>query len=615
MVLDDTAELLTLFLHQSIAAPGGALQEEEVPLVSVVRDTLGRADPSVHRLRYVWAHTYTRPSFRQRMASAVPFFAGRFGNSPLLSDGVPPEVLDLSNPNGPLWQSVRELALKTLPLYPKPPLVESVVRTYRINQSRYRNSQLARASAVLDLYDRTSHDGPGLSGSETLELQSRLSQARKFLSQFLDPEELQRMYLNEMNAMRIACGRNWENLRQRAEAEGLYFEPLLLPDGTATHALLWVASEDLARHQHRAFNGRFLNIENPWNDASLRSWKGITETWYFDKENRRVEPGPSARAVELIPLALYGLDYPKIPTLLVDFRKALNPKRRELSRRATDLAADHLVPVSFLTNLGRRAAGFITRRKGIDLLQSSRVNSYSELKTLLAVNSELRLAMREEIGRRIELIADNPLENDVAVEAQVARNQYNALVAYATQPDGLLARLRKDRREELAATHAGTTDVLFKMGKLATLGIYTHREANQQDLPTLLEGQRLTASHERFVRAVIASGSRIEITWDMEKVRNSLEYLRTTPAIPQSETAQLALQVFTRTLDDETKRLCLDMIHHLQKPIALQALQRLLKDPNVDGAWRTRAVQYLNDLGRDSSKVAIMAVESATGAN
>src|SRR5262249_25116676 len=147
---------------------------------------------------------------------------------------------------------------------------------------------------------------------------------------------------------------------------------------------------------HRAFNGRFLNIQNPWNDASLRNWKGITEIWYFDSDGHRVEPRASARAVEVIPLALYGLDYPKIPTLLVDFRKPLNPKRRELSRRATDLAADHLAPVSLLADLGRHAVGFITRRKGIDLLQRSRVRSYSELKTLLVVNSELSPAMRSE---------------------------------------------------------------------------------------------------------------------------------------------------------------------------------------------------------------------------
>jgi len=55
-------------------------------------------------------------------------------------------------------------------------------------------------------------------------------------------------------------------LRQRAEAEGLYFEPLTMPDGQATHALLWVAKSDLAAQPSREFSKRFLNIANPWTD-------------------------------------------------------------------------------------------------------------------------------------------------------------------------------------------------------------------------------------------------------------------------------------------------------------------------------------------------------------
>ncbi len=58
IVIDETAELLTLFF-----------ETEEFPLISVVRDTLGSDDPDVHRLRYVWTHTYATPSLQQRLAS------------------------------------------------------------------------------------------------------------------------------------------------------------------------------------------------------------------------------------------------------------------------------------------------------------------------------------------------------------------------------------------------------------------------------------------------------------------------------------------------------------------------------------------------------------------
>src|SRR6185295_4759820 len=107
-----------------------------------------------------------------------------------------------------------------------------------------------------------------------------------------------------------------------------------MPDGSATHALLWVSRAELTAHAARPFEARFLNIDSPWSDKKLRNWDGYSETRYFDAENRPVPAEtPGAHAVEMIPLALYGLDHPKIPILLVDFRDALNPKKREMSRR------------------------------------------------------------------------------------------------------------------------------------------------------------------------------------------------------------------------------------------------------------------------------------------
>ena len=44
-----------------------------VPLVTVLRDTLGDSTPENDRLRYVWPLTYTRPTLRQRLSGAVPF--------------------------------------------------------------------------------------------------------------------------------------------------------------------------------------------------------------------------------------------------------------------------------------------------------------------------------------------------------------------------------------------------------------------------------------------------------------------------------------------------------------------------------------------------------------
>jgi hypothetical protein len=83
----------------------------------------------------------------------------------------------------------------------------------------------------------------------------------------------------------------------------------------------------MERNAGRRFDKRFLNIATPWRDQRLLSWNSYTQTVYLDADNNRVpKDTPGAHKDELIPLALYGLDHPKIPILLVDFRAQLNPK-------------------------------------------------------------------------------------------------------------------------------------------------------------------------------------------------------------------------------------------------------------------------------------------------
>jgi hypothetical protein len=48
-----------------------------VPLVTVLRDTLGDDNPENDRLRYVWMLTYTQPSMAKRIAAAIPFLYRR----------------------------------------------------------------------------------------------------------------------------------------------------------------------------------------------------------------------------------------------------------------------------------------------------------------------------------------------------------------------------------------------------------------------------------------------------------------------------------------------------------------------------------------------------------
>src|ERR1043166_7009456 len=97
-------------------------------------------------------------------------------------------------------------------------------------------------------------------------------------------------------------------------------------------------------------------------------------------------------AQSMIPLGLYGLDNPKIPMLLVDFRDSYNPKKREMSRRVLNDLTRNVLSVSKFGNLpfflGRTVFDFVTGRRGMDINQPSRLQTYSQLKLFLARSEE-----------------------------------------------------------------------------------------------------------------------------------------------------------------------------------------------------------------------------------
>jgi hypothetical protein len=246
----------------------------------------------------------------------------------------------------------------------------------------------------------------------------------------IDDIYLQRVYQQQTTLWQDMRGHNWELLRQQAEANNLIFEPLELPDGSATHALLWIARGDLEANRGRDFKGRFLNIANPWGDKHLTKWQGYTETRYYDAANRPCAPdAPGAHAVELIPLALYGLDHPRIPILLVDFRDTLNPKQREMSRRVLEDVARNVLAVSRFDLpyfLGRTVYDYVTEKRGMDINQASRVRAYSQLKLLLSLDASLDPELRTEVSRRLEYVSLNPLENGRAAEVDTASVTFRA---------------------------------------------------------------------------------------------------------------------------------------------------------------------------------------------
>jgi hypothetical protein len=591
------AELITI--HARMEGLQSEADQKWVPLVSVLRDTLGDLDAENDRLRYLWPLTYTRPTIKQRVAGAIPFLYTRIGNKKTASGKAPPPVMDLAAPERQVWEKVFWTALKMVLINPYGAPVKASSASYRRNIADYRRSHIIRALAVLSLYQAMK--GPAaFSDSEMAEIQGRLLLTDKAFGGLVDNLHLQGYYERKLTGIRDQRGHNWELLRQRAEAESLHFEPLQMPDGSATHAMVWVAETDLASRQGQPYDGRFLNIAAPWSDKRLLNWKGYSETRYFDAENRPVTAETAdARAVEMIPLALYGLDNPKIPMLLVDFRDTLNPKKREMSRRALEDVTKNVLSLSPFGDLsyflGRTVFDFVTGRRGMDINQPTRLRTYSQLKLLLSLNASLNPQLRDQIDDQLEKVSLNPLENDLAVEARLARGQYEELMAYAQRADGLPAKLDRDRRAEMVPLeHGRPAQILLRVANILSFGKYAHREKVTAEMEARLDVARRLSYHTRLLRKIGKSTAPVEIAWNLEEVKRSLQFLAQHASEADSGAASAAAKIFMLTEDSDTRRACLDSLSRMNTRRAKNELLRLSEDKRLDPAWKAIVVSYLN---------------------
>ena len=628
-------ELLTIFGRLD-GMGSGSLPAPEVPLLSVVRDTLGDNDPENDRLRYVWMLTYTEPTRLKRIASAVPFLYQRVGNKNEVSPGPPKPILDLANTGRQTWNRFFWAGLQNVFLDSYGIPLKAASRSYRRNASDYRSAHVTQALAILTNYEtlrQRSRDesellarrqpggaespfpnedvvadasapllperSPAFTIGEMLELRARLILSGKTFGGWFGPDRFRDTVDKRSTKSLDIIGHNWEMLRQRAEAEGLYFEPLTMPNGTATHALLWIARSDLTSQSNRQFSSRFLNIANPWSDKALRDWAGYSQLRYLDRESRPANMSdPDARPIELIPLALYGLDHPKIPALLVDFRDHLNPRRRELSRRVLHDLTKNIFSLSSFGNvpyfLGRTVYDWVTGRRGMDLNQPTRLTSYSELRLLLSFNPAIEPKLRNEIEKRLENVSVNPLNNDNQTEVRLARRQYESLIAFAERPDGLSARIERDRRAEMVSlVHGRVARFFFSLGNILTFGRYVHRETTTPDLSARMELARRLDSHTQFLRAVAKSSPQTEVAWDLKTVKYSLQFLADRGAEANGAAARAAAAIFLRTNDAELRHLCLDALYKINSKTAKKELLRIYREQQPQSEWRAEIAERL----------------------
>jgi len=69
----------------------------------------------------------------------------------------------------------------------------------------------------------------------------------------------------------------------------------------------------------------FSTFQIPGPTAAF-NWQGYSEKRFSSQRTDTFRGRSGARSIEMLPLALYGLDNPKIPALLVDFRDGFIPR-------------------------------------------------------------------------------------------------------------------------------------------------------------------------------------------------------------------------------------------------------------------------------------------------
>ena len=589
------AEIITIFANVKTTE----FEQEEVPLISVLRDTLGDEIIENDRLRHVWMLNYTKPSLTQKLTAAVPFLYTRTTNKGKVKNDLPPVLIDVQPMDKDFWDKAFFMVLKNLIIEDFAVPLRAATLQYRANRKNYKKAAIARALALLAIYEEI--EGKKILSERELEdIQARLMLFGKTFGSFVNRENLHRVYDKNSENLTAIRGRNWELLRQYAERENLYFEPLEMPDGDATHALVWIAEEDLKANKNKEFNSRFLNIENPWKDKRLENWNGYREIRWFDAQNKRVaENTPNATAKTFIPLAVYGLDYPKIPALLIDFRDQNNPKKREMSKRVLNDLTKNILSISKIDNLpffvGKSLYDFVTKRKGFDFNQPTRLNSYAQLKLLLSLDYSLEPDFRSEISERLEAVSLNPLENDFDVEIRLAKRQYENLINYAKRPDGLIKDLEKDRREEMTKVkHTSRQRMLYKIAKVVSFGIYKHREKYTPELRREMDLRRQLSFHERYLREVAQNSVKPEIDGDLQAIENSLAFIAQHGEKTKGKTIKAIAGIFTITENENLRLLCLSGLSKINNSRSKKELRAIYENKEFDKRWRDLSAKYLN---------------------
>lgn len=526
MPVGDAAEVLTLFCRSSYVGT------VDVPLVAVLRDTLGDSDPTNDRLSYFWLLTDSHASVKQRILSSVPFFYWRVGREDArrvsTRDVVP--LIDLSVPARQIIPTVARDILQWA-------VLDEIARPVRAFSHAYRANELDRERLHLEEAISYLRNAPvsdslsGLTGKQTDTIIARLKLRKHRLGGLVNPGDATRLGEKSRFDEERIRSRNWELLRQCADKTGLIFESLDLAGTTGQYAALWFPLKKASEPEGFELDSiwKLLNIKDAWTDQRLENWKGATYSRALDENGLLLPMGASSgRPITLIPLAIYSLSYPKQPLLLFDFRDKQRVHRHEVTQRVVTEITGGVLGISGFMNwyfyLGMELYEFVAARHGSPVDQAARLDSYAQFRVGLALDQELDPVLRSDMQRRVGSLTVNPLIEAPDQEVRVAAARYAALKTEVEENELLMKRVAEQRRLEIASFGETTKhQVVESMLDSSRLGFYKHHDkrADGRDLAKL-DCQRRIRYQLTLLDSIVETGTPPEVSYESSRLRASI---------------------------------------------------------------------------------------------
>jgi hypothetical protein len=512
-----SAQLVTLFCR---ACEDAGSSSRDIPLVAVLRDTLGGVNFEGDRISYVWLLTYSSPTWEKRVLSAVPFFYWKVGDgSGKMGDKEPKPLMNLAQPQRPVVSSAARNLLQWSVLDPVSMSVRASSRAYQNNQADQERLHLEEAESYLQSA-QAADDESGLSEQELNTVIARLELRKSMLGGFVSSKRAAGVGEEANLEEERIRARNWELLRQCADKTGLYFESIDLAGAKSQYAVLWYPVARSAPPEGIGLGPiwKLLNLKDPY------EWRAPL------LNEARYERTFNGQAVEVIPLGVYSLTYPKMPLLVIDFRGGSHLRWHELTQRSINEITSGLIGISHFTNwyyfVGADLYDFYASRRGAPTNLQERLNCYSKFRVELALDKNLDPALLGDMRRRLGSLAVNPLETATQREMQAALHRYDLLEAAAASVSSkIAARLDKDRRAELARFEADKGEqIRHGILHVATLGFYTQR-APEAHFSERLEEYREVDYYLTFLDGLDAAGTQPEVAYDSSSIRYALVQL------------------------------------------------------------------------------------------